>query len=58
MKRMLLWTWVLILSPLSGILAQTDVTSKYLTNPSFEMDNISTLSIDGTRNAYIIDSNL
>lgn len=34
------------------VLEITDVTSKYLSNPSFEKDNIATLAKDATRGAY------
>lgn len=34
--------------------AQTDITSQYLQNPSFEADKTSSLSADGTRGAYSI----
>ncbi|MBQ8969400.1 MAG: hypothetical protein IJ064_06690 [Bacteroidaceae bacterium] len=33
-------------------MAQTDVTTQYLSNPSFEADAISTLPADATRGAY------
>jgi len=33
-----------------------DVTSKYLKNPSFESDNISSLSKDNTRGAYVANT--
>lgn len=36
--------------------AQTDVTSQYLQNPSFELDDISTLPRDNTRGAYTATS--
>lgn len=32
--------------------AQTDITSKYLKNPSFESDDISKMTVDATRGAY------
>ncbi len=35
-----------------GVFAQEDVTTRYLENPSFELDDISKLSKDATRGAY------
>ena len=35
------------------LLAQTDITAQYLTNPSFEADNINSLNADNTRGAYV-----
>ncbi len=39
-------------------LAQTDVTSQYIKNASFEANNISQLSADNTRGAYVVGNNL
>ena len=36
--------------------AQTDVTSSYIKNASFESDNVSSLTADATRGAYAITS--
>ena len=38
----------------SSAWAQTDLTSTYLKNPSFENDKVSTLAADATRGAYAI----
>ena len=38
--------------------AQTDVSSQYLQNPSFEQNNISVLSKDNTRGAYTVGISL
>ncbi len=37
-------------------MAQTDVTATYLQNPSFELDDISSLTVDATRGAYTATS--
>ncbi len=39
-------------------LAQTDVTSQYIKNASFEANNVSQLSADNTRGAYVVGNNL
>ncbi len=43
---------------LISVVAQTDVTSKYLKNPSFELPLASTLAADNTRGAYIVGTGL
>ena len=46
---------IAVLALLLGTLcanAQTDITSTYLTNPSFEDDDTSTMAVDATRGAY------
>lgn len=40
----------------SSVYAQVDITAKYLNNPSFESDNISSLVKDATRGAYTATS--
>lgn len=40
----------------SSVFAQVDITAKYLNNPSFENDNISSLEKDATRGAYTATS--
>lgn len=40
----------------SSVFAQVDITAKYLNNPSFEKDNISSLAKDATRGAYTATS--
>ena len=59
MKRLALLTLALFqfftFSPfhlLSFTMAQTDITSQYVKNPSFEMGDITTLPKDNTRGAY------
>lgn len=47
----LLLTSILFLSAI-GISAQEDITTKYISNPSFELDDISKLAKDNTRGAY------
>ena len=42
----------LVLAFASSAFAQTDITSRYLLNPSFEQDDISSLPRDNTRGAY------
>jgi len=39
----------------STVYGEEDITAKYLKNPSFEEDDISTLEYDATRNAYIAE---
>lgn len=43
---------LLVTSIASCVFAQEDITSTYLINPSFEKDNVSTLTKDETRGAY------
>ncbi len=50
MKKLLLTS--LVMSSL-GANAQEDITMSYLKNPSFEQDNIASLSPDATRGAYV-----
>lgn len=49
---------ITILLTLLGVcttaMSQTDITSQYIQNPSFEMDAVSSLSADATRGAYSI----
>lgn len=40
----------------SSVYAQVDITEQYIKNPSFESDNISSLSKDATRGAYVANS--
>jgi len=50
-KRFFLSTFALLGS--IALWAQTDITSRYLKNPSFEADDITKLKADETRGAYI-----
>ncbi len=43
----------LICSACMSIYAQTDITSPYIINPSFEEDDVTTLTSDGVRGAYV-----
>lgn len=48
-------TSILLLSAI-GVSAQEDITSQYISNPSFELDDISKLAEDATRGAYTATS--
>lgn len=52
----LLTTALILCTTSSNVLAQTDITAQYLQNPSFEADQTSSLTADGTRGAYVITS--
>ena len=54
MKRNIVLPLCLMLAASAN--AQTDITAKYLNNPSFELDDISKLAKDDTRGAYSASS--
>ena len=57
MKKQILSLLSLLVSTMP-VSAQTDVTSQYLANPSFEQPVASTLSADATRGAYNVGTSL
>ena len=57
MKKQILFLLSLLVSTMP-VSAQTDVTSQYLANPSFEQPVASTLSADATRGAYNVGTSL
>ncbi len=56
MKRPFIITALLLAGAWASAAETVDVTSQYLTNPSFELDNISGMTVDNTRTAYTVTS--
>ncbi len=48
--------FLLVMTAVVPALAQTDITAQYLSNPSFELDDITSLPKDNTRGAYTATS--